>query len=332
MTTPSTGALSLSADLAELFQKSARLEGFKFLGLSDLTWGIEAKPASTHSSVQEPLPLVFQNDPFAELARQQGQIKTVVIPVGAEAHLFEKGPDSTLGLQWVNQVWHVQVQEKATLEMVLFQDTAEFAKEAVQAFHRIYFSLAKDATLNLTLVQQGSEKGQVRCHVDCVGEGASAQIHGLTVGRKSQRQDLWVDVHHTVPHTQSHLTAFAVVQDQAHSIFNGQLNIEPGAFFTEAFQKNKNLILSDRASVDTFPKLLIANSEVKCGHGSTVSSLDPEQLMYLQSRGIDQAEAQQMVRTGFMKQAIDWIKNTETREAVELALGLRIEGGDVNDF
>jgi len=113
-----------------------------------------------------------------------------------------------------------------------------------------------------------------------------------------------------------------VAKDQSQTIFNGVISIAEGAHHTEAFQKNKNLILSERATVDSIPQLFIHNDDVKCAHGSSTSTLDPEQYIYLQSRGIGLSDAEQMITRGFMENAIHWIENSDTRTRVMDALEL----------
>ena len=320
-------------NLAGLFLKSARQDGFKFLNIGDVQWQAEASKLNAGLAPVEKLPKPFAEDPFAQFALWSGNVKELSVAAGTEKHFFETrasgSVESSASEKQVSDfsstLLTVNVEENARTELVYFHQGGG------QLFSRIYVRLAKNAHLKLTVIQSGVQKGQVRAHVDCLGEGAEALIHGLTVGKSIERQDFWVDVIHSVPHTRSDLVAWCVVKDQAHSVFNGRMTIEQTAPFTEAFQKNKNLILSERASVDTFPKLFIWNNEVKCAHGSSVSSLEPDQLIYLQSRGIDRGSAEVMLQKGFIRQAIEWIGSPQTRGQVESALLGQSENEESND-
>jgi Fe-S cluster assembly protein SufD len=121
------------------------------------------------------------------------------------------------------------------------------------------------------------------------------------------------------------MQVWCAAQEESQSVFNGLIRIDSGAHHTEAYQKNKNLILSDRATVDSFPKLLIANDDVKCAHGSSTSTLDPEQAYYLQSRGIGSEFARDMLLQGFLRQSLGGIENPECRRVLEQKLSLTPE-------
>jgi Fe-S cluster assembly protein SufD len=116
-----------------------------------------------------------------------------------------------------------------------------------------------------------------------------------------------------------------VAKDESQTIFSGIITIEKGAHHTEAFQKNKNLILSEKATVDSIPQLFIFNDDVKCAHGSSTSTLDPDQYIYLQSRGIGLQDAESMITRGFIENAIHWIENGATSARVHEVLGLQVE-------
>jgi len=105
-------------------------------------------------------------------------------------------------------------------------------------------------------------------------------------------------------------------------VFNGLIDIKKNAHHTEAFQKNRNLLLSDRATIDSFPKLLIANDAVKCAHGSSTSTLEPDQANYLRSRGISQEEAEHMMVQGFLRQALSEISDESCKKTLYQELSI----------
>src|SRR5581483_7796803 len=103
--------------------------------------------------------------------------------------------------------------------------------------------------------------------------------------------DFWINVEHTEPHTRSGLDFWFVLDGEARTNFNGTVNIRKNGVETEAYQKSRALLLSTKASATAIPKLIIETDAVKCSHGASVASINPEQTHYLQSRGIPKREA-----------------------------------------
>jgi Fe-S cluster assembly protein SufD len=214
--------------------------------------------------------------------------------------------------------FHLHAKENSKLEYVLFQNLPENSEGIAQ----IKVTADKNAQVQFTVIQQGAARANVDVRAECLGEGADIQIRGLQNAKGAQKFAINVHAVHSVPHTRSDLVVWCVARDNSQSIFNALVTIEKNAHHTEAYQKNKNLLLSDKATIDTFPKLFIANDEVKCAHGSSTSTLEPEQFIYLQSRGINQVDAENMLTSGFLNQALDWI--SDAPEKIKLAKALQV--------
>jgi Fe-S cluster assembly protein SufD len=114
-----------------------------------------------------------------------------------------------------------------------------------------------------------------------------------------------------------------VLDERGHGIFNGQIMVRPGADGSDANQKNKNLILSDGAEVDTRPRLEIYADDVKCTHGAAVGQLDEEAVLYLRSRGLSQEEARSLLVTAFIHEMLDRVDLLPLRMALDILLGSR---------
>ncbi len=209
----------------------------------------------------------------------------------------------------------------SVLEVVLFQNVP--LSEDVQI--KVAATTEKDSAFKLTVIQNGGSRALVDLHSESLGSNSKCEVRGLQNAKGSQKLFFNARGVHSIPHTSSDLQVWSAVQDESRCVFNGVIQIGQGASHTEAYQKNKNLILSDRATVDSFPKLLIANDQVKCAHGSSTSTLQPDQAAYLQSRGIDQSQAELMLVQGFLRQAISWIGNSECRRSIEKSLNLENE-------
>lgn len=183
----------------------------------------------------------------------------------------------------------------------------------------------RGAKIKCTIIHQGASKSQITFDSNCVEEGSEIHIQALAHSRSEQKHSFIANALHSVPHTQSDLKVWCVANDEAQTIFNGVITIAKGAHHTEAYQKNKNLILSEKATVDSVPQLFIYNDEVKCAHGSSTSTLDPEQYIYLQSRGINLSDAESMITRGFMENAIQWIENADTLTRLKNVLNIAEE-------
>jgi Fe-S cluster assembly protein SufD len=191
-----------------------------------------------------------------------------------------------------------------------------------RAATRIRVRLERDATVRLIVIQEGAAASHLEIEGVCAGDGSNFEIRGLQNTRGKQRHSIQASVRHEGSHTKSDMKVWCIGRDQGHSIFNGMIDIKPGARDIEAYQRNKNLMLSDKATMDTFPKLFIANDEVKAAHGASVSSLDTEQLTYLQSRGISRPDAENMVIRGFVHQVAEGVRDPQLRARLEKKLGL----------
>lgn len=178
-------------------------------------------------------------------------------------------------------------------------------------------SVAKDATLNSLLVGLGGKVTKTDVESLLRGPGASSEMLGLVFGDGRQHFDLHTLQEHAAPHTTSDLLYKTAVKDRASSVFIGMIRVHPGAQKTNAFQSNRNLILSEGARAISDPKLEIMANDLRCTHGSATSMLNEEHLFYLMSRGLSRAEAVQMVVEGFFAELLDRVPLEGVRAQLE---------------
>ncbi len=136
------------------------------------------------------------------------------------------------------------------------------------------------------------------------GEGARSELLGLVLGEKRQHLDHHTEHRHEVGNTWSNIDLRVALSGRARSAYTGLIRIDEDARETEAYQENRNLLLSRRARADSIPELEILNQDVSCTHGATVAPVDDEPLFYLQSRGIDPQEARRQILRGFFEQVL----------------------------
>jgi Fe-S cluster assembly protein SufD len=184
--------------------------------------------------------------------------------------------------------------------------------------------LEKDSTLKLFNVTLGARFSKTRVEASLVGPGASAELKGIYFASGEQFFDFHTLQDHQVGNTTSDLLFKGALQDQARTVYAGLIRIEKGAARSDAYQANRNLVLSDHAKATSIPMLEIDNNDVRCTHGATVGPVDPNHLFYLQSRGIPGRTAMRMLVQGFFGQVLDRIPFEQARQMVETELEARL--------
>jgi Fe-S cluster assembly protein SufD len=146
------------------------------------------------------------------------------------------------------------------------------------------------------------------------GEHANATINGVNLLKDRQHGDTTLVLDHAVPHCDSREVFRAVVDDRAHSVFQGRINVHPDAQKTDARMMTRALLLSDEAEADNKPELEIFADDVQCGHGATTGALDESLLFYLRARGLSEKEAQALLIQAFVGEAMESVADEQLRE------------------
>jgi Fe-S cluster assembly protein SufD len=207
--------------------------------------------------------------------------------------------------------------ETAALEHVIVQDLP-----ATQVhLSRVEVDQAAGSTLCARSFNLGGAYGRLAYHVELNGAGANAELSGLYFGVGDQVLDQQLTVVHAQPDCTSRQVFRGVLDDASTGVFNGGIDVRPGADGTDAEQANDNLLLSDRAEANTQPRLEILADEVACKHGATVGQLDDQALYYLRSRGIAADEARRLLINGFADQVVDEVGVVALRTWITHRLG-----------
>jgi Fe-S cluster assembly protein SufD len=154
-----------------------------------------------------------------------------------------------------------------------------------------------------------------------IGEGSRSDLLAVFIGEGDQEFDARTLQDHASPHTASDLLFKNALDDRARSIFGGLIRVEPHAHFTDAYQKVRNLLLSDEAEADSMPGLEILADNVKCSHGATTGQIDKDEMFYLRARGIAPAAARRLLVAGFLNEVIERLRHpaiaAHLRELIE---------------
>jgi Fe-S cluster assembly protein SufD len=183
----------------------------------------------------------------------------------------------------------------------------------------------RDASLNTLAVNLGATVARVDLGASLEGPGARSELLGLYFGRADQHFDHETRQDHKVPHANSNLLYKGALTDRSTAVFRGLIKVWKKAQRTDAYQTNRNLLLSKYAQATSLPNLEIEADDVRCSHAATVGHLDAEELFYIMSRGIRRSEAERLVVFGFFGDVLDRLPLPdvvrELRAAIEKRIG-----------
>ncbi|HEX9751735.1 MAG TPA: Fe-S cluster assembly protein SufD [candidate division Zixibacteria bacterium] len=167
--------------------------------------------------------------------------------------------------------------------------------------------LDSDARIDVVMTSMGGASAKVDCGTILSAPGGESNIYGLAIGDQSQRFDHHTVHRHASGRTRSDLKFKVALRDNADSVYTGLIRIDEKSAFCEAYQENRNLILSPKAKAESIPELEILNNEVRCSHGATVGRIDEQEIFYCESRGIDRAEAIRLIVAGFIEPIVQHV-------------------------
>lgn len=188
------------------------------------------------------------------------------------------------------------------------------------SFHLQNSSADRDAELKTFAFHLGSALTRYENHAHLNGPGANLEMSALTVAAAQQEIDSRTFQSHHAPHTRSDLLFKHVLRDEARTIFAGLIRVDEDAQKTDAYQSNRNLLLDPTAEANSLPGLEILANDVRCTHGSTTGQLDPEELFYLRSRGLQPAVAHRLLTLGFLEEIVARLDDEELTELLHAAV------------
>ncbi|OUL33564.1 Fe-S cluster assembly protein SufD [Nostoc sp. 106C] len=191
-------------------------------------------------------------------------------------------------------------------------------REGAEAFHigKTAIAQARDSRYTCNAITFGGKLSRHNLEVLQTGEQTETTLNGLTIIYGNQLADTHSAIALNHPYGKSEQLHKCIVGDRAHAVFNGKVFVPKPAQLTNAAQLNRNLLLSSKARVDTKPQLEITADNVKCAHGATVSQLEDDEIFYLQSRGIDENAARNLLINAFAAEIINQIPVASLRETL----------------
>ena len=310
-----------SAFIEKQLGRCALTEGNSFAALNQaffLDGGFVHVPAGV--SIVEPIQFIF-----VSTAKQSGETiqprNLIVIGAGSKATVIESYISAENTAYFTNVVTEIVAGDNAVLEYVKFQD------ESADAFHlaTIAAELGRASKVSIHSFALGAKLSRTNIRANLAGEGLECILNGLYLTHDEQLADHHMVVEHAQPHCASHEYFNGILDDKSKGVFHGRIFVRPLAQKTDAKQTNKNLLLSDDATVDTKPQLEIYADDVKCTHGATVGQLNEESIFYLRSRGLGKDTARRMLIHAFAGEIIARVKCDSVREELDKIVWERLE-------
>ncbi len=247
--------------------------------------------------------------------------RTVVVAEQGSSVTFYEEHQSAAVEAFASPVAEVLVGDGAHVTYVTVQrwgaGTREFGTRRVV--------VGRDARLDWVSATLGAGQSKMRLHGVFAGEGSESKIGGIYFPDGEQHVHMATLQDHRAPHTNSDLFFKGALRDAAHAEYYGIIRVHPEAQQTNGYQQNRNLLLSDKAKADSIPILEIEANDVKCSHGATVGQIDPDQVFYLQCRGLPRPAAERMLVQAFFREVLDRIPDEGVRERVGAMIAAKVE-------
>jgi Fe-S cluster assembly protein SufD len=248
----------------------------------------------------------------------------VIADPGARFTLVEEVVSASPDVRaYTNEAVELFVEEGAKLEYVSLQNLSRETWHFASHHARV----ERDAELDWVTGGFGSKKGKVRIQNDLAGQGATSRVTGAYFTDGDQHLDYDTFQEHIAPNTTSDFAFKGALRDRSTAVWRGMIRVEPDAQKTNAYQENRNLMLSPTTHAVPIPGLEIMANDVRCTHGATVGRVDREQLFYLMSRGLSRGEAERLIVRGFFEDVLARVELEPVRDALSAALEARIPQG-----
>lgn len=277
---------------------------------------IEVKP---NTQLEKRIVLVFASTPAGKPHMTHPR-NLILVGAGAQASFVELHVGLPGHPYLKNAVTELVVGENAVVDYTRIQD------EGTGGYHIgiLQVEQARSSSVTTHTVSLGGSLDREEARAVLNGEGAEALLHGLYVVGGHQHVDNHTLIDHAKPHCSSREVYKGVLDGHAAGVFNGKIAVRKDAQKTDSKQSNKNLLLSENASINTKPQLEIYADDVKCTHGATIGQIDSEAVFYLRSRGIGLEEARSLLIQAFANDILDRIKFEPLRASLRQTLAARL--------
>ncbi|WP_461588619.1 Fe-S cluster assembly protein SufD [Winogradskyella sp.] len=292
-------------------------------GISSLNTAFSAEGAYIHipknKLVEKPIQIIhFSTGNEAALMLQPRNL--IVVDENSHVQIIERHQSLTDNPVLTNSVTEIFANKRAIVDYYKIQNDRETASLIDNTFiNQKRESIAKVHTFSF-----GGKLTRNNLNFYQNGERIDSTMKGITIIGNKQHVDHNTLVHHIEPNCESHQDYKGIFDDRATGVFNGKVIVEKEAQKTNAFQANNNILVSDKASINTKPQLEIFADDVKCSHGCTIGQLDESAMFYLRSRGIPEKEARALLMFAFSNNVLDSVKIPEIKNRITAIIARKL--------
>lgn len=315
-----TTAIEQHPDLvSKYFQNAVPADDNKFAALNSAFWS-GGTFLYVPSGVQIEVPfrnVLYNQTPGASLFSHtiivaEEEASVVLIDHWSSA----EGEDLSLSCNVVE----IYAEDDAQVRYIQLQDWGR----NMWSFNTQRSNCAQDAQVNSLNVALGGKFSRSNITGMLNGAGSLVEMLGIYFADENQHIDHLTRQEHVSPYATSDLLIKGALKDRSRTVYSGLIKVHPHAQRTDAYQSNRNLVLSRNARADTIPNLEIGANDVRCTHGATVSQVEEEYIFYLMSRGINRTEAVKLIVDGFFDEVIERVPVDEVQEFVRKAIARKI--------
>ncbi|HET8810310.1 MAG TPA: Fe-S cluster assembly protein SufD [Flavobacteriaceae bacterium] len=245
-----------------------------------------------------------------------------LIVVGENSHvqIIERHQSLTDNPVLTNSVTEVFAEKRAMIDYYKIQND----KSNASLIDNTFVEQHGESVCSLFTFSFGGKLTRNNLNFYQKGERIDSTMKGITIIEGKQHVDHNTLVHHQEPNCESHQDYKGIFADRATGVFNGKVLVDKKAQKTDAFQSNNNILVDDKASINSKPQLEIFADDVKCSHGCTIGQLDEEALFYLKSRGIPAKEARALLMYAFANNVLSSVKIPEIKKRINKQIALKL--------
>ena len=244
----------------------------------------------------------------------------IIVDENSQVEIIERYQSITNNNVLVNSVSEIYVNKKSNVKHYKIQND----KKSSSLIHNTFVSQEHSSSYNLHTFSFGGDLTRNNLNIFQNDQRIESTINGITIIDDEQHVDHNTLIHHKEPNCTSHQDYKGIYGGQSVGVFNGRVLVEKEAQKTNAFQANNNVLISDKASINTKPQLEIFADDVRCSHGCTIGQLDNNALFYLRSRGIPEKEATALMMFGFANKVLTSVQNQEIKSMINKIIASKL--------
>jgi Fe-S cluster assembly protein SufD len=261
--------------------------------------------------VEKPIEIIYFST-GAEAALMVQPRNLVIVGENAHVQIIERHQSLNENPVLTNSVTEIFAKKRAIVDYYKVQNDVQTAN----LIDNTYISQKQESHVSVHTFSFGGNITRNNLNFYHQGERIDSTLKGVTIIGDKQHVDHYTLVQHATPNCESHQNYKTILDGSSTGVFNGKIFVEKEAQKTDAFQKNNNILLSDKATINAKPQLEIFADDVKCSHGCTIGQLDENAMFYMQQRGIPKKEAKALLMYAFTSEVTGSIKIPELRSKI----------------